>query len=92
MYMEKEQDVIVAKSAGFCPGVKRAIDKVLELEAAGKKPIQVWTCDDIGSCVETRSDTESILAPMQTDRRKIVHAASDEDHINTVAAVLRDLM
>lgn len=37
--MEKDQGVTVAKSAGFCPGVKGAIDKVLELEASGKKPI-----------------------------------------------------
>lgn len=33
-----EQDVIVAKRAGFCPGVKSAIDKVLEL-AAGQRPV-----------------------------------------------------
>jgi len=37
--MNKDYGVITAKSAGFCPGVKKAIDKVLELESAGKKPI-----------------------------------------------------
>ncbi|MGB2578847.1 4-hydroxy-3-methylbut-2-enyl diphosphate reductase [Elusimicrobium simillimum] len=36
---EKDYGVTVAKSAGFCPGVKKAIDKVLELESSGKKPI-----------------------------------------------------
>ncbi|ACC97966.1 Hydroxymethylbutenyl pyrophosphate reductase [Elusimicrobium minutum Pei191] len=36
---EKDYGVTIAKSAGFCPGVKKAIDKVLELESSGKKPI-----------------------------------------------------
>lgn len=42
--------------------------------------------------IENKSVTESILAPMQTDRKKIVSGAADEDHINAVAAVLRSLM
>ena len=57
MYMEKEQDVIVAKSAGFCPGVKRAIDKVLELEAAGKKPIYT-----IGPLIHNKQVTDMLAA------------------------------
>ena len=55
--MEKEQDVIVAKSAGFCPGVKRAIDKVLELEAAGKKPIYT-----IGPLIHNKQVTDMLAA------------------------------
>ncbi len=37
--MPKKEDIIVAKSAGFCPGVKHAIDQVVALEASGKKPV-----------------------------------------------------
>lgn len=37
--MAKREDILVAKSAGFCPGVKHAIDQVIALEAARKKPI-----------------------------------------------------
>lgn len=37
--MRKKDDVIVAQCAGFCPGVKRAIDRVLELETQGHAPI-----------------------------------------------------
>jgi len=37
--MPKKPDIIVAKSAGFCPGVKHAIDQVVALEAARKRPI-----------------------------------------------------
>lgn len=37
--MSKTPQIIVAKSAGFCPGVKKAIEKVMALESAGQKPI-----------------------------------------------------
>ncbi len=38
--MRKRADsIVVAKSAGFCPGVKQAIDQVMALEAAKRKPI-----------------------------------------------------
>lgn len=37
--MEKDAGVILAKTAGFCPGVKKAIDRVLELSQQGKHPI-----------------------------------------------------
>lgn len=52
-----EQDVIVAKSAGFCPGVKRAIDKVLELEASGKKPVYT-----IGPLIHNKQVTDMLRA------------------------------
>ncbi|WP_424244927.1 4-hydroxy-3-methylbut-2-enyl diphosphate reductase [Elusimicrobium posterum] len=57
--MEKEKDfgVIVAKSAGFCPGVKKAIDKVLELEAGGKK--NIFT---IGPLIHNKSVIETLEA------------------------------
>lgn len=59
--MEKEQDVTVAKSAGFCPGVKRAIDKVLELEAAGKKPVYT-----IGPLIHNKQVTDMLAAKQIT--------------------------
>ncbi len=37
--MKKHETVVVAKSAGFCPGVKQAIDQVMALEAGRRKPI-----------------------------------------------------
>ena len=55
--MDKEQDVIVAKSAGFCPGVKGAIDKVLELEASGKKPIYT-----LGPLIHNKQVTDMLAA------------------------------
>ena len=59
--MEKEQDVTVAKSAGFCPGVKRAIDKVLELEAAGQKPVYT-----IGPLIHNKQVTDMLAAKQIT--------------------------
>ncbi len=80
---------VVSVTSDICPPRIAAMRDIL---AAGKKPCQVWTCGDIGSGIENRAETESILAPMQTDRKKIVRSAGDEDHINAVAAVLRGLM
>ncbi|MFA6030008.1 MAG: 4-hydroxy-3-methylbut-2-enyl diphosphate reductase [Elusimicrobiota bacterium] len=37
--MRKDADVVLAQTAGFCPGVKKAIDCVLALAEAGKAPI-----------------------------------------------------
>ena len=55
--MDKEQGVVVAQSAGFCPGVKGAIDKVLELEASGKKPIYT-----IGPLIHNKQVTDLLAA------------------------------
>ena len=62
------------------------------MRSAGRPPCVAWTSEDVGTGIENKSVTESILAPMQTDRKKIVSGAADEDHINAVAAVLRSVM
>ena len=59
--MDNEQGVTVAKSAGFCPGVKGAIDKVLELEASGKKPIYT-----LGPLIHNRQVTDMLAAKQIT--------------------------
>ena len=59
--MSQEHDVIVAKRAGFCPGVKRAIEKVLELEAAGKKPVYT-----IGPLIHNKQVTDMLCAKQIT--------------------------
>jgi len=55
--MKEHYGVRVAKSAGFCPGVRRAIDKALELEAAGKKPIYT-----LGPLIHNRQVTDALAA------------------------------
>lgn len=59
--MDKDQGVTVAKSAGFCPGVKGAIEKVLELEASGKKPIYT-----LGPLIHNKQVTDMLAAKQIT--------------------------
>jgi len=55
--MKEHYGVRVAKSAGFCPGVKKAIDKALELEAAGKKPIYT-----LGPLIHNKQVTDALAS------------------------------
>lgn len=87
--LEVSLPAVVSVTSDICPAKIAAMRDIL---AAGKKPCQAWTCNDIGAAVENKSCTESILAPMQTDRKKIVHGVGDEDHVNAVVTVLRGLM
>ena len=61
MDMKSNKEVIVAKRAGFCPGVKRAIDKVLELEANGKKPVYT-----LGPLIHNKQVTDMLSAKQIT--------------------------
>ena len=55
--MKENYGVSVAKSAGFCPGVRRAVDKALELEADGKKPIYT-----LGPLIHNKQVTDALAA------------------------------
>jgi 4-hydroxy-3-methylbut-2-enyl diphosphate reductase len=55
--MKERYGIHVAKSAGFCPGVKKAIDKALELEAIGKKPIYT-----LGPLIHNRQVTDVLAS------------------------------
>ena len=68
--MDKDQGVTVAKSAGFCPGVKGAIDKVLELEASGKKPVYT-----LGPLIHNKQVTDMLAAKQITSVDKPEQAA-----------------
>ena len=78
--MEKAQDVTVAISAGFCPGVKRAIDKVLELEAAGKKPVYT-----IGPLIHNKQVTD-MLAAKQITSIDLPQEAADKSGVLVIRA------
>lgn len=75
MHAENE-DVIVAKRAGFCPGVKKAIDKVLELEAAGEAPIYT-----IGPLIHNKQVTDMLA-------RKQITAIDNPSQAGNKAGVL----
>ena len=78
--MNQKRSVIVAKSAGFCPGVKRAIDKVLELEAAGKKPIYT-----IGPLIHNKQVTD-MLAAKQISSIDTPQEAADKSGVLVIRA------
>ena len=52
---DKNHGVIVAPGAGFCPGVKKAIDSVLRLEAEGKTPVYT-----IGPLIHNKQVTDML--------------------------------
>ncbi|MBP5617426.1 MAG: 4-hydroxy-3-methylbut-2-enyl diphosphate reductase [Elusimicrobiaceae bacterium] len=58
---KKTPEIVVAKSAGFCPGVKHAIEKVIALEASGKKPVYT-----LGPLIHNRQVTQML------ERKQIV--------------------
>lgn len=78
--MKHTADVIVAKRAGFCPGVKRAIDKVLELEAAGKKPVYT-----IGPLIHNKQVTD-MLALKQISAIDVPEQATDKSGVLVIRA------
>ena len=78
--MDKKADVIVAKCAGFCPGVKRAIDKVLELEATGKKPVYT-----IGPLIHNKQVTD-MLAAKQISAIDVPEQASNKSGVLVIRA------
>ena len=78
--MEKQVDVIVAKRAGFCPGVKRAIDKVLELEATGHRPVYT-----IGPLIHNKQVTD-MLAEKQITTIDKPSQATDKGGVLVIRA------
>ena len=78
--MDQQTDVIVAKRAGFCPGVKRAIDKVLELEASGHRPVYT-----IGPLIHNKQVTQQ-LAEKQITTIDKPQQASDKNGVLVIRA------
>lgn len=78
--MDKQADVIVAKRAGFCPGVKRAIDKVLELEASGHHPVYT-----IGPLIHNKQVTQQ-LAEKQITAIDKPQEAADKNGVLVIRA------
>ena len=55
--MSEDNNILIAKSAGFCPGVKRAIECVLELEKQGHRPIYT-----VGPLIHNKQVTDNLEA------------------------------
>ena len=77
---EDTQDVIVATRAGFCPGVKKAIDTVLELEASGETPVYT-----IGPLIHNKQVTD-MLARKQITAIDTPAQADDKNGVLVIRA------
>ncbi len=75
-YMSAKLQITVASTAGFCPGVKNAIDKVLELAKNTKKPIYT-----LGPLIHNRQVIETL-------RENNVHAVENISEIKEHDAIL----
>ena len=75
-HMSAKTQITVASTAGFCPGVKNAIDKVLELAKSTKKPIYT-----LGPLIHNRQVIETL-------KEKNVHAVGDVSEIKDHSAIL----
>jgi len=74
--MSGRVQITVAKSAGFCPGVKNAIDKVLELAKHSKKPIYT-----LGPLIHNKQVIETL-------KEKNIHAVNSVEEIKGQDAIL----
>jgi 4-hydroxy-3-methylbut-2-enyl diphosphate reductase len=74
--MTSRPRITVASTAGFCPGVKNAIDKALELAKNTKKPIYT-----LGPLIHNRQVIETL-------REKNIHAVNDVSEIKEHDAIL----
>ncbi len=74
--MSYRAQITVAASAGFCPGVKGAIDKVLELAAAGRSPVYT-----LGPLIHNKQVIETL-------EEKGVRAVKDASEIKEKGATL----
>ncbi len=72
----KKAQITVARSAGFCPGVKNAIDKVLELAAERKKTIYT-----LGPLIHNKQVIETL-------REKNILAVKSAGEIKEKGAIL----
>ena len=74
--MSRRAQITVAKSAGFCPGVKNAIDKVLELSAQRQRAIYT-----LGPLIHNKQVIETL-------REKNILAVKSAEEIKEKGAIL----
>lgn len=73
-------EVKVAKSAGFCFGVQRAVDKVFELAEKEKK--QIYT---LGPIIHN----EDVVSKLEEHGVKVIHEPEELEHLSDAIVVIR---
>lgn len=68
------------------------IPTMRDIMGAGKKPSTIWSLADVGASVCPTTETESILAPEGTDRKKIILSGCSEDVIQQFSSYLKSVL
>lgn len=63
-----------------------------DILAAGKKPATVWSLSDIGISPTVLSETESVLAPKKTERRREIFEGNTDDVLDAFAEALKKVL
>mgnify|MGYP000872150187 CR=1 FL=1 len=68
------------------------IPSMKDILAAGKKPVEIWSLDDVNTALESVTEVVSILAPDVTERRQIIIEGDSEDNIETLYQYMRKIL
>lgn len=68
------------------------IPSMKDILGAGKKPVTVWSLDEVAQAPAASSETVSILAPEEVGREKIVYEKLDDEACAAVAAQIRKML
>ena len=63
-----------------------------DILGAGKKPAQVWSLEELGLTAGAAYETVSILAPEQTDRKKIMIEGASDEAIDTLVGYIKNAL
>ena len=63
-----------------------------DILGAGKKPAQVWSLEEVGLAAGQAYETVSILAPEQTERKKIMIEGASDEAIDTLVGYIKNAL
>lgn len=71
---------------------KPRIASLKDIMSAGKKPSTVWSVAEVGTEVENVSETLSVLAPEEADRKRIVLEGNSDDALTEFASYIKSVL
>ncbi|OUO89774.1 electron transfer flavoprotein [Gordonibacter sp. An230] len=67
------------------------IPQLKDILAAGKKPMTVWSLDEVGGLPASSVETVSVLAPASIERKMVVYEDASAESIRALASDIRAL-
>lgn len=68
------------------------IPTMKDILGAGKKPSTIWTAADVDAEISVKAETLSILAPEETDRKRIVLNSGEEGAVEQFVSYLKSAL